>query len=792
MEAFRKPLESARNFHLPIISISLIILTILVVYWQDLSILFNEALHSEAVSHIIFIPFLVSYLIYRKKELVKASLALENFREKTILTSVGEIIGIAFCLTAFLLYWYGSYTFYPLEYHIVSLIIFIMGVTLILTNAKALVILIFPIMFLAFLLPPPSNIIYTVGGFLANVNTQGSYSLLKFAGLPVSLSYKLGAPVIALNISPKPMEFAVYQASSGIYSLLAFTTFAIFLVYITRGSIIKKVALFACGLLILPILNIIRISIIVSVAYGLGLEMAEIFHTFSGWLLIFCGILLLLFIGEKFLHLQLFGGSKEISSCSECNDSLKKREPFCFSCGKFLKTPHVRISKSFWIKVTALLIGSYLVTVSIQAPAFAFAPGLVSNHTVNASWSTLKSGYAISFNFHGTDIFPGTYVTVTAGTLDSSTLQVTFRWLRPNATVAREVMMPVFTNGTTEQWNNGTTALIRYAMDFYTPDVGGEWEIQAFFQDSTGRHRAKLEDVIKIRADPLKTDDEKVYRLQFLYRDVNYERVAGQDASLMYAYLPPPDSSASRVYVIMGVATSISNLHNWEVSLIAWQISRGLPPLASLIESEDVQLTENPRIIARYLVFQHPSNYTYVAIYWYQKALFRTGLTVESRYIRINLLILTKNSNDYSKLKEELMTMGQDIEDSWEPLRVQSLVSVGIPLQQFLLGSTVVAAIFVQTSQYALKERKKRTSLKIFEKLASSKEKLLYQIIKELSQKTKETTTQNIASAFEKATGEPPVKLKELIHMLKNLEKHEIINADIINILNQPRLVWRP
>jgi len=678
VKTFPKFMRSARNFHLPIISTSFIILTILIVYWQDLSILFNEALQSEAVSHIVLIPFLVSYLIYRKKELVKASLALEQLRGKTKLISVSDIVGAAFCLTAFLLYWYGSYTFYPLEYHITSLLIFIMGVTLILSNVKTLIILIFPILFLAFLILPPSSVTYTAGALLANINTQGSYTLLKTAGLPVTLSHKYGAPIIALNtsVSTSPIEFAVYQASSGIYSLIAFIMFATFLVYITRGSLTRRAALFGLGLLILPILNIIRISLIVSIAHWLGEEIAmTIFHTFTGWLLIFSGILLLLLIGEKFLHLQILGGSKQAGFCSECNDRLKNQESFCLNCGKFLKPSHVRISKRFWMKVIALLISSYLVVVSIQAPVFAFAPEL---------------------------------------TLSNSSPQV-------NTNVFPEI---------------------------------------------------------------------RDYQLQFLYRDVSFERAVGQDASLIYAYLPQ-NASTLPVYVIVGVANSISSLHNWEVSLIAWRVSQGLPPLVTLLESGDMQLTENPRIIARYIVFQHPSNYTYTALYWYQKAMFKTGLTVEPRYVRINLLILTTNPNDSAKLIEELQTMGQSIAVYWEPLRVQSLVSLGIPLQQFLLGSTVVAAIFVQTSQYALEQRKKKTNLKIFEKLAPPKEKLLNQTIKELSQKTKETTTQNIASAFEKATGKA-AKQNELIHMLNNLEKHGIISADIINIIDQPRLVWKP
>lgn len=652
------------------------VLVVLIVYWQDLSILLNEGLRGEAVGHIIIVPFLVSFLLYRKRKLVQASLELERLRGRRKLVSVSDFVGAALCLTAFLLYWYGSYTFYPLEYHVASLIIFIMGLTLILTNMKTLRILIFPIMFLAFLMPPPSTVIYSAGGLLATVNTQGSYALLRTAGLPVSLSYNYGAPIIALNMESKSIEFAAYQASSGLYSLIAFSMFATFLVYITSGSLGRRITLFVLGLLVLPIINIIRISIIVSVAYWLGEEIAmNIFHTITGWLLIFGGILLLLLTGEKILHLKIFGVSMQAWSCSQCRESLKKRESFCMSCGKLPKTTRMRISKVFWIKAVAVFFVSFLVTFSVQAPAFAFAPGL----TVSDSNPQMN-----------TNVFPNI------------------------------------------------------------------------------------------------TD----YRLHFLYRDVRYEKVAGQDVSLVYAYLPQ-NTSTLPVYVIVGVANSISNLHNWEVSLIAWQTAQGLPPLASLIDAGDLQLTENPRIIAHYLVFLHSSNYTYVALYWYQTALFKNGLTVEPRYVRINLLVLTTNPKDSSKLMVHLQGMGKKIAVFWEPLAVQSLVSIGIPVQQFLLGLAVVGAVFVQTSEYALEQRKKGSNLKIFEKFATQNEKLLYKTIIKLCQETKETTSRNIASALEKATGQV-VKPNELSGLLKNLEEHGLIKADITNSVNQPKLVWKP
>lgn len=121
-------------------------------------------------------------------------------------------------------------------------------------------------------------------------------------------------------------------------------------------------------------------------------------------------------------------------------------------------------------------------------------------NSVYASWSTLGTGYAITSNYHEKDVPLLATVTVTAGTLDPLVTQVTFRWHRSDDTLVREMTVPVFTNGTNGQWNNGATALVRYTIDSFRPDVPGDWGVQAFFRDSAGKNRADINNVIKIKA----------------------------------------------------------------------------------------------------------------------------------------------------------------------------------------------------------------------------------------------------------------------------------------------------
>jgi len=106
-----KPSKNVFVLAIKVLAISFSALTL---FHQDLAIIFADALESELTSYILAIPFLFGYLVYRKRKMARATVSLEPSKPAKGIIHFHEIVGLLLFLTAFLLYWYGSYTFTPL------------------------------------------------------------------------------------------------------------------------------------------------------------------------------------------------------------------------------------------------------------------------------------------------------------------------------------------------------------------------------------------------------------------------------------------------------------------------------------------------------------------------------------------------------------------------------------------------------------------------------------------------------------------------------------------------------
>jgi len=390
------------------IKLSVIAVAVMAFYVQDLSMVFKGALTDESTFHILAIPFLFAYLLFRKRKMINAALQPPQTSTRGFQKYFSTLTGITLSAVAILTYWYGSYTFTPLEYHMLTLPFLAAGLTLILFNLQTLKQLIVPIVFLIFLTPPPVEILYSVGSALANLSASASNALANVFGLHSVLSTAYGSPMITLTRPDHTiLTFSVNVACSGVYSLIGFVIFALFIAYITRGKLRNKFAILIMGIPLIAALNIIRITTILAIGYNFGEDLAlQLFHYVGATVLMFIGTLLLLAITEK-----VFKKPKPPQPCPTCNPpTTNPTEPFCPNCGKLFKHPKTKLNRADITKIAGIAI-IVVMLLSIQAPVFALTQGPAqviiqtpSGTEVNTSNSLLPNmtGYTLSYVYRDT------------------------------------------------------------------------------------------------------------------------------------------------------------------------------------------------------------------------------------------------------------------------------------------------------------------------------------------------------------------------------------------------------
>jgi len=659
-----------------VLKIVTIVAAVLAIFHQDLTIILNDALVSESMSHILIIPFLFIYLLYRKRKMLRAVVSIGQEEHPRQLRYLPTIAGIVLSTAAILFYWHGSYTFTPLEYHMFALPIFATGITLVLFNPQTLRQLAFPLVFLAFLIPPPSEILYGLGSTLSVVSSEVSYALINSLGIPSTLTSEYGNPVIEITRpGGTTISFAVDIACSGIYSLIGFLIFAVFIAYIMRDKPWKKLTLFLIGFALIYILNIARIATILLIGYHYGEELAlQLFHMLGGLTLIFVGTLVLLVFAEKILRTQTF--TKPSQKCSACNPSTEANQNFCLRCSRVLKPAYIRFKRTDIIKMAAIIVSGILL-VSIQTPVFALTEG------------------------------PAQIIVHTAS------------------------------------GEQGNTQLL--------PQIQG-------------------------------------YTLVFVYRDRDFEEIARQDASLVYAY-QPLDDTEELVWVTVEIGSATSMLHRLEFCLISWPISIGKPAVATQLDLKDIKIQQNPPIIARYFAFQWvETNQTEVVLYWFETARFMTNGTAQQKRVKMSLITYPDTPQNITEA-EDLLPFATAITEHWQPIKTWTQISLLLSQNGAYVGAITTALLAPVTFLYALEKRKQRkANAEAYKKLAKPNRQIIDAIVE--TEKNSPPTLDAIAATHKNRTGEP-VEEEKLLHKLGELEKTDIIRGDIANIGDEPTMIWK-
>jgi len=261
-------------------------------YFSDLKQVFNLALSVPEVQYIFVVPFVSAYFFYRRK---KSFLSNEQF---------SYLRGVLVSILAMSVYVIGFFTSFPVEIHLLSLPIFVAGITLLLFGNEALKSLLFPIGLLVFISPLPVLFMALFGSNLS-VSDGALVTSILSPFFPVTVSYQ---PLVILNtitVTGQPLEFLINDYCSGVYSLTAFLFVAVILLHISVSSFSQKVFLMLSAVCAAYFLNILRILVLVVIGryYGLSFQF-ELAHAIGGTVLSFFGTLCLLFFADKVLRIS--------------------------------------------------------------------------------------------------------------------------------------------------------------------------------------------------------------------------------------------------------------------------------------------------------------------------------------------------------------------------------------------------------------------------------------------------------------------------------------------------------
>jgi len=684
-ESVNRLIKSIGEFSFQV-KLIIIVIGAIAIFYPDLYTIGSEALASDYFNYVLVLPFLIFFLIYRKRRMLSAMITQrdDNGRGYVNLT-----IGISALAISLVFYLYGTFTSDPLDYHLIAFQIFLGASVLMLFNRQTLKFLAFPILLITAALP--AVVQFGLGWWqdFSYASATYAYDVLATVHFPVVLGTVIDVPAIQLTrANGDVMSFILGVASSGIYSVVGFSVFAAFVAFIARGPVWKKVFLFALGFPLLLVINIFRVDILVLAAYYWGVVAFDIFHATTGIVLVFIVTFVLLVLGERAFHLRFFDIRTTSKYCSYCQQEWKNGKSFCTNCGKFLRICKVNLSRRDLIPIVALLLIT-IIFLSSLVPAVVTAN---SPTTVN---------------------------------LDSITHQNVLSFL-PNI----------------PQWN-----------------------------------------------------------LSFVYRDTVVEEVLDQDAALIYTYTSTnaplnPDSGPPQFMVTVQISAGI---HTPEDSIIVAPSFAGLSK-NTIYKDQDAQILSNPVLVGKYFAYQ-PFNttYTQTVLYWNIGAAFNIGNYYDFRNVQIGIWSVTqdlasqgviKSASDLQAAESAAMSIAVHVANYWEPLSSNSLLQTTVRKMYFpLLGLALFPAVVITGNSANTRKKESKASRKTFENVKSTHDKDLLKSVD--ASKGRDQTLEIILIQYKKLSG-AEMSFADASVALASAERLGLIRHHIIEIYNEPVMVWKP
>ncbi len=243
-------------------------------------------INQEEYSHGFFIPLISAYFLWIRRRELKF---VEEFRD-----SIPGLIIVIIGLILFVLG--GLATLKSIEQY--AFIITLTGMFTIAFGLPGLRIGAVPLLFLVFMVPFPSFILYTLSSKLQLISSWLGVEFIRACDIMVYLE----GNVIDLG----SYKLQVVDACSGLRYLFPLASLSFLCAYLFKGPFWQKAVIFLSSVPLTIFMNSFRIGVIGILVDNWGTEMAEGFlHDFEGWI-VFLLCMVLLFI-EMWLLSRLSG-----------------------------------------------------------------------------------------------------------------------------------------------------------------------------------------------------------------------------------------------------------------------------------------------------------------------------------------------------------------------------------------------------------------------------------------------------------------------------------------------------
>jgi len=274
---FPSSLKRLTPYRTRLLQSAIIVACFILLYFNVLQGLVSDWLHLADFSHGFLIPIVSFYFVYERRKELSALNRSSNWTGLPLL-----LFGIVLVLLGNLATEYFTMRF--------SILVVFGGVILFLLGKEFFKTLLFPLVFLIFMIPIPSVLMDRITFPMQIFASKVAASSLYLIGIP---ALREGNIILLANTS-----LEVAEACSGIRSLLSLLALSVVFAYFSQKTTLKRVLLILSTFPIAIIANAARVTGTGILADHYGDKVAQgFFHGFSGWFLFVVAFVCLFVVG---------------------------------------------------------------------------------------------------------------------------------------------------------------------------------------------------------------------------------------------------------------------------------------------------------------------------------------------------------------------------------------------------------------------------------------------------------------------------------------------------------------